>query len=208
MPMSAIILIGLVVIVICVLMGIFINNLNQTESMTGTVSSVGWQRTVEVLGYRAVETSNWKNQIPAGISFYNCSSRHRYDSDTELPNSREVCGEPYTVDTGTGVGRVQQDCVYQVYEDYCSYQQMTWTLIDTISVSGSDLSPYWPQSQLTSNEKYGNANERYTIVFTSDGTSYQMTTSDFELFQQALPGSSWVLDVNTYGDLRNASPQP
>jgi len=145
---------------------------------------------------------------PAGLSPYNCSLRYRYDSETEQPNSKEVCGEPYTVDTGTGVGRVQQDCVFQVYEDYCSFQTMTWTLIDTLTVTGTDLLAYWPQAELTSDEKFGNTNERYTIVFSVDGSNYQLTTTDYELYQYALPGSRWSLEVNSFGDVRNAIPAP
>ncbi|MGB4595499.1 MAG: zinc finger protein [Anaerolineaceae bacterium] len=208
MPTGVIVFIAIVLLAICLFVGMYLTKMNQTEAITGTVSAAGWQRSVEVLGYRQIETSDWKDTIPAGSTAYNCTLRYRYDSETEVPNSKEVCGEPYTVDTGTGVGRVQQDCIYQVYEDYCSYQTMTWTLIDTLAVSGSDLSPYWPETQLTSNEKFGKANERYTIVFTSDGTSYQLTTSDFELYQYALPGSQWTLEVNSFGDVRNASPAP
>lgn len=206
MPTLVLVLIVIAMLAMCFFVGTYLAKMNQTETVTGTVSAVSWQRSIEVLGYRQIETSDWKDQIPAGLSPYDCTQRYRYDSDVEVPNSKEVCGEPYTVDTGTGVGRVQQDCVYQVYDDYCSYQTMTWTLIDTLAVNGSDLSAYWPEAQLTSNEKYGNANERYTIMFTADGTSYQMTTTDFELYQRALPGSRWALDVNSFGDVRGASP--
>lgn len=208
MPTGALVFLAIILLVVCIFAVMYFAKMNQTEAVSGMVSAVNWQRTVEVMGYRQIETSDWKDQIPGGTSFYSCTQRYRYDSQTEVPDSREVCGEPYTVDTGTGVGRVQQDCIYQVYADYCSYQTMTWTLVDTLAVNGSDLSAYWPQAQLTSNEKFGNANERYTIVFTANGTNYQMTTTDFELFQHAVPGSRWALEVNSSGDVRNAIPAP
>ncbi len=46
--------------------------------------------------------SDWESNIPSSADPYNCDLRHRYDSDTPQANSEEVCGEPYTVDTGTG----------------------------------------------------------------------------------------------------------
>lgn len=208
LPTGVLVFIVIAVLALCVFGGIYFSKLNRTEQITGTVSAINWHRTVEVLAYRQVETSDWEDQIPSGVQHYDCDLRHRYDSQVEVPNSREVCGEPYTVDTGTGIGRVQQDCVYQVYENYCSYQTMTWTLLDTLAADGSDLQAYWPQAQLSSSEKYGATHERYTIVFTANGSSYQMTTSDYDLYQRAYPGSAWLLDINSFGDIRSASPQP
>lgn len=196
-----------ILIVICVGIGIFMSKANKTTSVvTGTVKETTWQRSVQLMGYRSVTDSDWKDLIPSDAIVGSCELRYRYDSPTYVDNSKEVCGEPYTVDTGTGIGRVQQDCVYQVYEDHCAYQKMDWVLLDTVSTKGTDLNAYWPEVTLTSNERLENQTERYVIVFTADGKDFVMTTSDYNIYGMASPGSQWKLELNTFGNVREAVP--
>ena len=37
-----------------------------------------------------------------------------------------------------------QDCVYEVYEDFCEYETQTWVQVDTAVSSGRDLEPEGP----------------------------------------------------------------
>ncbi len=203
---AAMIIFAIIAIVICVAAGLFFSKMNQTEAVNATVAGVNWQRSVQVLGYQTVRQSGWLKQIPAGADPYNCELRYSHRSAQPVANSKEVCGEPYTVDTGTGVGRVQQDCYFEVYEDYCSYDTMAWVPVQTLVESGTDLNPYWPNTNISSNYRLGDQTERYTILFDVNGTTYSVNTSDLELFRSAQPNSRWQLEINAFGDVRSADP--
>ncbi len=200
------IILVLIVIAFCAGIAVFFTKMNQTDAITGTVSGVSWQHSIQMQGYQSVAESDWLDQIPQGASPYNCEQRYRYSSEKPVANSREVCGEPYTVDTGTGIGRVQQDCHYEVYDDYCSYNTMAWVPVETLVENGTDLSPYWPEVTTSSTLRIGEQKESYTIQFDADGSTYSITTTDLELFQQALPNSRWTLEVNAFGNVRSANP--
>ncbi len=185
---------------------IFIMNLTKRESLSATVGSVRWTRSIEILAYTTIQSEGWNDEIPSSAVVGYCSSKYRYTSDSPTANATEVCGEPYTVDTGTGIGEVRQDCEYRVYDDYCDYTTEGWAVADQISLSGYDLQPGWPSTSLASNEKYGNQSETYIILFNASGDQYTLTTTDVALYLQAVPGSSWELEVNGLGDVVDASP--
>ncbi|MFZ3071014.1 MAG: hypothetical protein WA110_07840, partial [Anaerolineaceae bacterium] len=203
---GVIIALVLVVLVVCVMGGIFLSKMTQTDQISASVSAVEWERRVLLEAYQEVSDSDWASSIPQDASVSSCTQQYRYDSDTPKPNSVEVCGEPYTIDTGTGIGQVVQDCVYQVYEDYCSYTIMSWTVIDTLTTSGSDLTPAWPSASLTESQRFGSQEESYAIYFTSGDNTYTYTTSDSDLYSQAQRGSLWNLEVNQYGSVASAQP--
>jgi hypothetical protein len=114
----------------------------------------------------------------------------------------EVCGTPYTVDSGQGYAEVVQDCEYQVYDQVCTYTVEEWTQVDTITLSGIDFSPVWPETALQPDQRIGQERkESFEIVFRSGEVTYNYTTSDFNLFQQAQVGSEWTLNVNSFGNL-------
>jgi len=120
----------------------------------------------------------------------------------------EVCGTPYTVDTGSGVGKVVQDCVYQVYDQYCSYTVQEWRVVDTVSESGNiGQDPSWPEISLAAGRREGSSRqETYTIVFLSDGEVYTYQTGSYDLFRQAEPGDEWSLEINGLGQIVSAQP--
>lgn len=188
-------------VVFCIISIVILANLFRTETVTGSVSQVAWQRTYSIEAYQQVQGSAWYDEIPAGAELGSCSTRYRYTSSEPVANATEVCGEPYTIDTGTGVGEVVQDCTYEVYDDYCSYSGYAWTVVDTISSSGYDLSPYWPQANLTSSSRIGEQTESYVIYFDVDGDTYKYVTDDAYLFQSAYPGSTWQLEVTGSGNI-------
>lgn len=207
MPRSLVLAIILAVLVIC---GFFIWNTiksNRTTDVNARVLNSAWERSVAVEAYQSVTASDWRANIPSGTTVFGCSSRLRYTSSTFVSGAEEECGEPYTVDTGTGIGQVVQDCVYKVYADYCSYETMQWVHIDTVTTTGTDQVPSWPDLNLPQNQRMGGKSERYTIQFDVNGQTYRMRTSDFNVYQQAFPGSLWTLAVTQGGDIRRAEPQ-
>jgi ribosomal protein L40E len=206
LPKWALIVMILALLACCVFGVMYLTRMNQTDQLDATVSQVYWQRQVPVEAYQLVRASDWESNIPSNAQTYDCQMRYRYDSDTPKQNSEEVCGTPYTIDTGTGVGEVVQDCYYKVYEEYCSYDTMQWVVITTLVEDGYGTNAIWPSTSLTMDQRFGTSTERYTITFSTRSEEYQYTTTDYSLFQQAVPGSDWVIEVNGFGDITAISP--
>ena len=195
--------IGLVFMVICVaIYFIFL----RTTALTGTVTGVEWERQVVLEGLIPVEYQAWEDEIPSGSEVISCEQEKRGESDQPTDNSVEVCGTPYNVDTGGGFAEVVQDCIYEVYDDYCTYSVIEWAPVDNLTVSGTDLNAYWPNPNLTQDQRLGEGEESYTIVFSADGKTYTFTTDNYDLYQQAQIGSQWELDVNSIGGVQSIAP--
>lgn len=189
-------IIGLVIL--CILVIVF---LTRTTAQVGTVSSVAWLRSYPILELRDTEREDWKDEIPQEAVIGTCQQRQSGTSDQPTANSEKVCGTPYTVDKGNGYSEVVQDCVYEVYEDFCSYTIPEWTVVDSVTASGSDLNPYWPELNLASGQRSGDSSEQYTITFSTDEGTLVYKTSDASLFDSAEPGSRWTLEINSFGDI-------
>lgn len=195
-----------VFVMMCLIAGIFMVLSNRTDAITGTVTAVSWNRTISIEGLVAVENQAWLDEIPEDAEVLGCEQEVRSIEPEPVAGAEEVCGTPYTVDTGSGVGEVVQDCEYYIYDQYCTYTTLAWQPVDQVSVSGSDLTPYWPEAQLSANQRLGEQSETYTIYFDANGETYTFSTSDFELFQQCEIGSQWTLNVNTFGNVTSISP--
>ena len=179
---------------------------NRTEAVTGTVSGVNWTRTIAIQGLRPVEHEDWFDRLPAGAAVGACRQEVRRVQDSPAPNSREICGTPYTVDTGSGFGQVVQECRYEVLERFCEYTVEEWRQVDEITFSGDDFSPQWPQLNLGFNEREGERGETYQCIFTTEGDTYTYTTSNPNDFTRCEIGSRWVLEVNTFGVVNEITP--
>lgn len=190
----------------CIISIVVLVNMLKTESAQGTVSQVAWQRALVIEAYSQVQGQAWYDEIPQGADLGSCSMRYRNTSSEPVVNATEVCGEPYTIDTGTGVGEVVQDCTYEVYDDYCSYSGFAWTVVDEVNASGYDLSPYWPNPSLTTSQRVSDQKESYVIYFNVDGQQYSYTTSDLSLFQDATIGSTWEVKISGSGKIISVSP--
>jgi hypothetical protein len=181
--------------------------LTRTDALTGVVQDVHWERSIPVEAIVPVERQAWQDQIPSGAILGSCREEIRAVQDEPGPNTVEVCGEPYTVDSGDGYGEVVQDCEYQVMDEYCNYSVEEWQTVDTVSASGEGLDAFWPNPVAGDERRMGSqVNETYTIVFQADGQTYSFQTSDYELFQQAQVGSRWQLDVNRFGSVVSIQP--
>lgn len=206
MPKKVSIVMILVLLAICAFGILMLTRMLRTDAVNATVTSTRWERVVEVESYQQVSASDWAANIPADANISSCSLEYRYDSEEPTENSEEICGTPYTIDTGTGVGQVVQDCYYRVYEDYCRYEALDWTVVDTLRLTGTDLNPVWPAANLTDTQRVGEATETYTIWFSAGGQNYDLRTTNFSLYQQAYPGSQWELEVNKLGAVTSAIP--
>jgi len=196
-------LIGLIIAaaIACIALVVIVVMSLKSEAVSARVTNVTWKRSVIIETYTSVEGRDWYDQIPEGADLISCSSEYRYTSDEPTANSTETCGDPYTIDTGTGIGQVVQDCTYRVYDDYCAYSGYAWEVADTLVTTGYDLSPYWADAALSSSERVREQSESYTIFFASGGDQYTYTTEDYSLYQYAEIDSSWELEVNGFGDV-------
>ena len=192
----------LALVILCGAIGWFALLSARTETVTGQVQRVVWERTIPIEAIVPVSYSDWIDQVPSEAQLGACRQDVRYVQDEPAPNSEEVCGTPYTVDEGSGYAEVVQDCQYYVYEDYCDYSVQEWRQVDLASASGSGTLPEWPDPILEAGQRLGSTqNETYVIYFSTGEGNYSYTTSDFSLYQSAQPGTEWDLNINSFGSL-------
>ena len=170
----------------------------RTEDQAGSVQSVHWTRTIYIEELGPVQHENWVDEIPSAALVGTCQERIHHTQDSPAPNSVEVCGTPYTVDEGSGLGEVVQDCEYEVYEDWCQYTVEEWTVVDSIIADGDDFAPQWPEAKLSSGQRQGSQEENYQVLFDADGADYTYSTNDFQKYTLYKVGSRWILKVNTF----------
>ena len=173
----------------------------RTESTTGSVESVSWECRVEVLGLRDVTEEAWRDQVPQDAKLGACSQRVRETLDHQVPNSKEVCGTPYEVDKGNGYAERVQDCVYEVYDDFCKYTVKKWSVVDTLVTDGTDYQPYCQDVIVSSSQRQGESALDFVAYFETERGTLEYRTSDEAVFQQFQPGTEWTLEVNTFGQV-------
>lgn len=200
-----------VAVLVVIGLGAFVFMGFRTSDTTATVSDARWERSIDIIAPMPVQSSAWVDQVPSGAMNVSCRQEFRYTSNEPVEGSREVCGTPYTVDTGTGLGRVVQDCEYEVYDDMCSYTTMQLGVINTVvaqgsALQGTGLAPKWPAANLAANQQLGDRNERYICVFNNDGEEYSITVRSLAEYEECQPGSQWRLEVNSFGGVVSAEP--
>ena len=178
----------------------------RSENYTAVVESARWERSVEVLAFQPVEQRAWKQDVPAGAELLGCRDELFRTSDEPVAGAREVCGTPYTEDTGTGYGKVMQDCEYQVFAPKCSYQTMQWVLANTAVASGEGFAPAWPEPALEPDRKLGARTERYTCDIRVDNKQYSFSLEP-ENYALCRPQSRWQVQVNGLGSVVAATPE-
>lgn len=178
----------------------------RTEEVTGRVTGVSWERSIVVEALGPVQYEEWRGEIPSNAEIGRCTERVRRTQDEPAANAVQVCGTPYTIDQGSGFGEVVQDCVYEVYDDWCQYTVEEWQEVDEIVLEGTDFSPVWPQLSLAQNQRAGEEAERYQCIFDSDGRRYVYNTEDPAEFAQCTVGSRWILEVNSFNAVVSIEP--
>lgn len=179
----------------------------RTDDVSGQVTSASWEYSIGIEEMGPVEHSDWEDEVPSGAEILSCSEEVRTVQDSPAPNAEEVCGEPYTVDTGSGVGEVVQDCEYHVYDDMCTYTVLEWMEVDRVYTSGEDYTPDWPALSLRSGQREGERQEDYTIIFRTDGKDYTYSPSEQSEFLIYQPGSEWILKINTFDAVMDVEPR-
>ncbi len=181
---------------------------SRTTETVGEVSDYKWSRSIAIMALIPVEKETWENSLPDDAAVGQCRQKMHHTQETPAEGAREVCGTPYTVDTGTGLGEVVQDCKYEIYRSWCEYSDEELRVVNTLVSEGRDQNPSWPALTLENGQQEGEREETYTILFTSDDETYRMSVSRPEDLQKYPPGSRWQLDVNTFGGVRDAEPLP
>lgn len=203
MNRSVLYILGLVLLVGCAaIYFIFL----RTTATTATVTDISWERSYVVEALQPVEYEDWFDQIPDEAEIVSCSPEPREEVDNPVEGAQEICGTPYTEETGSGYAEVVQDCQYIVYDDYCTYTLLEYDFLDTITISGDDYSPQWPNPALSEDQRLGEGEENYKIFFSSGDETYVFSTTNFELFQQAQIGTEWELEINSLGGVQSISP--
>jgi ribosomal protein L40E len=186
---------------------------NRTEATTGQVQAVEWTRNVAIEALTPVTLEGWREEIPPGAIIGTCTRKVHHTEEQSTGNTREICGTPYTVDTGSGYGEVVQDCtteeimeMVEVLADSCQYTVEEWQQIDQVTLRGTDTNPRWPDPPLRTGQREGEREEKYRITFRTEEGSYTYITSNSNLFNQAQIGSRWILQVNSFNDVTNIEP--
>jgi hypothetical protein len=160
-----------------------------------------------------VTAEGWRDDVPPGAVIGICTEKVHHTERRPTGKTREICGTPYTVDTGSGYGEVAQDCTTEeivedvpVYADSCQYTVEVWQQVDQATLRGNDSNPKWPNPQLRAGQREGQREENYSITFRTEQGTYTYRTSNAELFAQAQPGSRWILKVNTFNTVTDIEP--
>ena len=200
--------VGLIIalVAICVLAAAAIFFLTRTEAVVGRVEQVGWERSIAIEGLVPVEHQDWQDRIPAEAEIRGCQQEVRSVVSEPQPNAQEVCGTPYSVDTGSGYAEVVQDCEYHVYDDYCTYSVLEWAVVDTVTLSGEGFSAQWPDPVLSTEQRLGQESETYSVTFDTDQGNLDYSLSDYTVFQQFQIGTRWNLEVNSFGGVVSVEP--
>ena len=176
------------------------------KSALASVGSVHWERSVELEVYGPVEREGWRDEIPAGATRGACRLEYRTSQDRPAPVATEVCGTPYTVDEGSGYGEVVQDCVYEVYEDRCTYVVEDWSVVETLTAEGDSLDPTWPRATLSATQRFGQQTETYSVSLVSGDRTFTYRPETETAFLEFQPGSQWTIEVNALGGILAIEP--
>jgi ribosomal protein L40E len=196
-----------IAVLLCVSVVVFMILSGRTTAVSGVVQGVQWERSIPIEAFGPVEHEDWHDAVPTDAENISCQEEYRYTSDSPVGSYEEVCGTPYTEDTGSGFAEVVQDCEYRIFEDNCSYTVDEWSVVDTAVLTGSDYSPIWPEPSLGEGQRLGeNRTETYSVTFAADNETYSFEPENINEFTQYQIGSSWNLNVNTFGILISVEP--
>ena len=175
---------------------------SRTNDVTANVADMRWQLSIDVLEQQPVQRSAWSEDIPSQAQDVTCRDEYKETSSNPAPKATEVCGTPYTVDAGSGAGKVVQDCEYHVYASYCDFTVQDWVVVNTAVAQGRDNNPQWPVLTLAGGQQDGDRHESYQVTFNADGQSYDYTPASMSEFSQFDLASQWVLGINPFGAVK------
>ena len=168
-----------------------------------TVSSVYWKASIDIEELRYVKQEAWWDKVPDDASNVNCEQELYSTSDVPTSGALEVCGDPYSVDLGNGNAEIVQDCEYQTYEDYCTFEILDWVVVDTIVYEGYDNDPYWTNPSVNADQIIGNVTESYQVEFQGDGRFFDYQPKDLYEFQLLKVGTTWEIEQGLFGSIKS-----
>ena len=190
--------------ILMVAAGIFLTR-GCSES-AGVVQDVKWTYTIKIDALVPVTHEAWRDEVPVGARIGNCTRKVRSIEQEPVPGAVEVCGTPYVEDTGTGTGKVVQDCEYHVSDDWCTYTVMEWTeAVSEEVATGNDFNPRWPVVRLGSDQREGKRIERYTVTFLADDKTYKYGPRSLSEFRKFEVGSRWDVTTNALGGVTSVT---
>ena len=173
------------------------------EPVQAVVAETYWKYSAEIEEQQYVTREDWGENISSQANLLSCDDELYTVQSEPAQGAVEVCGEPYSVDQGNGYAEIVQDCEYEIYKLYCSYEILDWVLVDTIITEGYDLYPYWTEIPLNNNQRLGEQEESYQITFAGADQYYDYTPPDLYTFKQCEIGSTWELDLSLFGGINN-----
>ncbi len=204
-PRPAFGLLGFLLLVALAVIVAFVVMASRSDQLVGQVVDYGWRRVITVEVLAPVTREGWRDSLPPGVEVGACRERVRQVVSQPVPNSREVCGTPYVVDTGSGYGQVKQDCQYEVLDDWCQYRTLAWVAGPPLVLEGRDLDPRWPMLQASDTQRATGRTELYRIVFQANDRAYTYETRNPDEYLRLVQGQSWVLEVNGFGQITGIS---
>lgn len=176
----------------------------KTSVVYGVVSEMSWRVTTPVEMYGTVTMEDWRDQIPAGSAIRSCKERVRGYQDVPTANSREICSTEI-VDSGDGTGAIVESCVYEVYDNYCSYEIDTWYSANPIIIDGYGAEVMYQLPAISDEQRYGTSTGVFNVFFDTEKGSLTYTTNSLEDYRSFSLGSEWMLSVNNLGEILEIS---
>ena len=176
----------------------------KTDQTTAVVTNTEWKTQVEILGLVNKSARDWYDEIPSDGTIEDCTKEVRKKSDTYVSGSVEECGEPYLVDRGNGFSEKVQDCIYKVYDDYCTYTYLDWGVISVKTATGQDSNPRMPVINLGNNQKQGSENATYAVSLLDEkGNKYSYYPSTIDEYRTFSLEDVYHIEVNGIGNIVN-----
>lgn len=178
-----------------------------------TVNGHSWEREVRIETFGPVESSDWRNEIPAGAQVLSCSQQQR---GTKKTPDGEDCSLR-RIDNGDGTFTEKQECTTRYREEpenaeKCTYRINKWAYSRSETTRGQSLSqmPAWPVVNLAmenmaalGGERAAQRLERYELQFTDqEGKPGTCQLSEVK-WRTVTPGSRWKTTASVIGDMVN-----
>jgi len=197
----------------------------QTKEHTATVTGFQWTRTVTIEELVTYSREGWDPPPDARITHSEERAKdsreyiHHYETEYrdvpyEVVVGEYLCGskdlgngyyeDVYCEETETRYRSEPFDVpIYAtvlIYATYYWFEVQVWEDYDTLTKTGTDLSPQWPDFTLWSDQRPVYETPRYTLHLTdTDGESREYHTEDESYWKSFTTGQKVTLKINRVG---------
>jgi hypothetical protein len=217
---------GVLFLCLCLVLAFFVFGNRDAQA---TVSGFSWERAVAVESFQTVTEEDWQvpeggrilsqqeeihsyNQV---LDHYETRTR-QVSEQVQVGERTYVCGQR---DLGNGFfediectepiyetqfrTETYEEPIYiqvPVYQTKYTYEIDKWVVVRTETAGNSDHSAFWPETNLTGDEREGERTETYIVYFTDeDGKTYewQTTEADWRGFEM---GQGVTLKLDALGN--------